>query len=123
MTATIFFAVRNGYVYMLWMCVSIWLEGGHFTLFPTVCGKMFGIHGPAVYSIGFITFGVSSLSGIFVVKVLLGEVIGYFGVFMICLALEICALVITWMWFDETPLKPRMRTIAPYTRNSKETDD
>ena len=75
---------------------------------------MFGIHGPAVYSIGFITFGVSSLSGIFVVKVLLGEVIGYFGVFMICLALEIGALVITWMWFDETPLKPRMRTIAPY---------
>jgi len=32
-TGTIYFAVNNGYVYMLWMCMSIWLEGGHFTLF------------------------------------------------------------------------------------------
>jgi len=88
------------------MCVSIWLEGGHFTLFPTVCGKLFGAHGPAVYSIGFATFGISSLLGIFVVKVLLGSVINYIGVFIICVAMAVGALIINWTLFKEEPMKP-----------------
>lgn len=117
-TGTIYFAVNNGYWYMLWMCLSIWLEGGHFTLFPTVCGKLFGIHGPSVYAIGFVTFGFSSLSGILMEKVILGYV-GYLGVFLICLAMQVVALIMCWTMFDEVPMKADMLKL----RSSSDEDE
>jgi hypothetical protein len=99
-TGTIYFAVNNEYTYLIWMCVSIWLEGGHFTLFPTVCGKLFGVHGPTTYSIGFFCFGSAALSGIFMEKVILRDVQKNFYIFIIiCLAMQITALVLNWTLF------------------------
>lgn len=104
-SGTIYWAVRHRWWYLFWMCFSYWLEGGHFTLMPTVCGKLFGQHGPFVFSIGFICFGISSLSTVFVVKVLLGNIINYIGVFIICLCFQVVSFVLLWTMFDETPLQ------------------
>ena len=98
-TATIYWAVRVHWLYMIWVALSIFLEGGHFTLMPAVCGKVFGNQASQVFSIAFISFGIASLTGVFVVKVLLNKIIGYLGLFIICLVFQVIALALLWLLF------------------------
>jgi len=86
-TATMIFSVKTQATYFMSICLTLWLEGGHFTLFPTVCAKLFKNQGPTLYSLGFATFGLSCLTSILIVKVFLDKLVGYFGVFMICLGM------------------------------------
>ena len=58
-----------------------------------------------MFSIAFMSFGVASLSGVFVVKVLLGKVIGYLGFFIICFVFEAIGLAILWILFREVPIE------------------
>lgn len=85
--ATMVFAVKTKGTYFVAICLTLWLEGGHFTIFPTICAKLFGPQGAALYSIGFCTFGLSCLTSILIVKVFLDKIVDYFGVFMICLGM------------------------------------
>ena len=81
------YSVKSKGTYFVSICLTLWLEGGHFTIFPTMCAKLFGSQGPALYSIGFMTFGCSCLTSILIVKVFLNKIVGYFGVFMICICM------------------------------------
>ena len=62
---------------MIWVMVSYFCLGGHFTIFPTAAGYIFGNElGPKVYAIIFTGFGTTSLMGFFIAKFAL-PIIGY----------------------------------------------
>lgn len=104
---TIYWAVNYKWLYLVFCCLSMTLEGGHFTLMPIIYGRLFKNQGTMMFTIGFACFGFSSLMGIFVVKFLLDVVIGYLGIFLICAALQAGALAILWIFFSEVPLEPK----------------
>jgi len=54
---------------MVIACISIFCEGGHFVLLPAHCAKVFGSsqRGIKAFSLIFSCFGLSSLSGSFLV--------------------------------------------------------
>ena len=39
----------NKTLYMIWICLTIFCEGGHFSLIPTVVPKLFGAQAPRIY--------------------------------------------------------------------------
>ena len=46
-------------LYLIWVSMIVWAEGGHFSLVPTICAKLFGKHAPIVYGVAF-SFGAIS---------------------------------------------------------------
>ncbi len=38
LSATIYFTRHQKYVYLIFVCLSQACEGGHFSMFPTICG-------------------------------------------------------------------------------------
>lgn len=39
---TIYFAAQNPTLYTIWICLSWSCEGGHFSIFPPLSGKLYG---------------------------------------------------------------------------------
>jgi len=101
---TINWSVRNRYSYLVSICLTIWIEGGHFTTLPTVCGKLYGMKGTQVFTIIFWSFGLSSMSGVFVVKVLLHRVFGFSTMFFIWAGMTAISLIILLTFFREDSL-------------------
>lgn len=54
-------AVQNEGTYLLWVSLTYWIEGGHFTLIPAIYKKIFGDEGARVFGIGFSFLGIASL--------------------------------------------------------------
>lgn len=40
---TVFLIHENPTLYVIWICLVFTVEGGHFSMFPALCGKVFGI--------------------------------------------------------------------------------
>ena len=98
---TLNWSVKNKYSYLISIWLTIWIEGGHFTILPTVLGKIYGSIGSTVFTVVFFTFGVSWLSGVLVSKVLLHQVIEYFGLFIICSVMTLISLIILLVFFKD----------------------
>lgn len=68
-------AISESYVcYFIWICVLIWLEGGHFVLLPTITAKLFPDHRAAVYSYAFSLNGMANLLAIILIRFTLASV-------------------------------------------------
>lgn len=90
-------------LFMIWVAIAFWVEGGHFTLAPTVYKKLFGAEGTRVFGFGFTFVGLASILKLMTMKALL-ESIGFDGIIRAYGALTILALVILLTFFDEKVL-------------------
>lgn len=60
---------ENEYLYPLWISLSFLCEGGHFSMFPTVTAKIFGIQfGGQIFTIMFFFISLSSTTGFVLVN-------------------------------------------------------
>jgi hypothetical protein len=53
-------AVQNEGTYLIWVAITYWCEGGHFTLAPAIYKKIFGDEGSRVFGLGFTFLGFAS---------------------------------------------------------------
>lgn len=114
--STLYWSVRSKPAYLISVCLLIWCEGGHFTTLPTIVGSLFGQTGSQVFPILFINFGLSSMSGVFVAKVLLNNVLGYLAIYLILSGMCLISLVLLWTLFSDEPLK--LQTEQDYDTDS-----
>lgn len=63
---------------MVWVALTFYCEGGHFTLVPAIYKKLFGDEGSRIFACGFSFIGIASLIMILMVE-LLFEQIGFDG--------------------------------------------
>lgn len=92
--------VHSETLFLIWTAVAFWVEGGHFTLAPTVYKKLFGKEGTRVFGFGFTFVGLASILKLMTMKALL-ESIGFDGLIRAYGALTILAGVILILFFDE----------------------
>ena len=87
-------------LYLIWVSMIVWAEGGHFSLVPTICAKLFGKHAPIVYGVAF-SFGATPqiLSSV-MVRFFLKD-IGYESFYYLGTALSMIALVLLLFVFEE----------------------
>ena len=57
---------------MIWILLSFLFYGGHFSIFPTVTAKLYGVQtGSKVYSIVFTGFACTTIIGVVLSKVII----------------------------------------------------
>ena len=60
-SSTIFFIRESAPIYVTWIALSFLCEGGHFSCFPTVSAKIFGLkNGATIFTICFIAVPIAS---------------------------------------------------------------
>ena len=101
LATSMYWSVNSRAAYMTVVCLTIWVQGGHFTTLPTVCGYIFGDKGSMIFTILFINFGAASMTGILVVKVILTKVVGYLGVFIICAIMTGISFLLLYLLLKE----------------------
>jgi MFS family permease len=88
-------------VYFVWICLILACEGGHFSLFPTVTLKQFGIKlGGFVYPYVYFAFVISNFIQFFIVLGLL-DVIEYKNVFWIYAGLTFLAGILNFFFKEK----------------------
>ena len=102
-TSAIYWSSQSRASYMICVWLTIWIQGGHFTILPTICVKLYEERGSQVFTMLFSSFGCASMTGILIVLVLLDKVISYLSVFIICAALTFVSLVLLVAFFKEEP--------------------
>lgn len=108
-STVLYWSARNRIAYLICVSLTIWIEGGHFTTLPTVCGFLYDAKGSQVFTIVFLAFGVSSMTGVFFAKVLLEKVFSYLTIFLICAAMSAVSLILLHTMFKEESYKPHDR--------------
>ena len=66
--STIEFAVQSRTTFMIWICMMLFTEGGHFTIMPTVMRTIYGDSATAIYGIIFSFTGLANIMIMFIVK-------------------------------------------------------
>ena len=99
---TIQLAVSSQTMYIVWVCLMMFTEGGHFTIIPSAIKQIFGEGATSVYGCIFTYTGVSSLMMIFVVNSHFGE--NYDQVFIFSALLSFVALIMLIFFFKEEKL-------------------
>lgn len=96
------FSVHHKWFYLVTVMMSMMCEGAMAAVLPTVTLSTFGTkRGKSVYSFMFSAFGVQALIGGIIVGTLQYK-IGYYGFFLICLALTTIAGILTYNFDEET---------------------
>ncbi len=106
LSASIYFTSSDNLkiMYLFWVGLSLSCEGGHFSIFPTVSGQVFGLKvGPKAYAILFVSIGLSSLTTAFLNQYLRKE-IGYFAFFMIGCGLTVVSLILLLFFNEKRPM-------------------
>lgn len=80
--------------------MTYFCEGGHFTLVPTICRKLYGKEGSRVFGWAFSFIGMASLISIGMLE-LFFDVIGYDGFLLLYGGFCIGALVLLLFVFQE----------------------
>jgi hypothetical protein len=88
------------YLFMLWVALSFWTEGGHFTVIPAVYKKMFGDQGSRVFGFGFSFIGIASLVKIVSLELWLNK-IGFEGFLLVYAIFCMVSLAILQLSFEE----------------------
>jgi hypothetical protein len=93
-------AASNKWWYALWVCLSVWCEAGHFTIFPNVLKKIYGDIAASLYGVFMSFTGALSLLMIGLLASRLGTMYVWF--FEICAIFNVISLAILIFVFDET---------------------
>ena len=87
-------------LFLIWVSLTFYCEGGHFTLAPAIYKKLFGDEGSRVFAYGFSFIGFASLVMIVLVQVLF-EKIGFEGFNILFGCFNLIALMILINVFEE----------------------
>lgn len=98
--STFVFVSSNKPLFFIWVCIIIWCEGGHFTLVPTACAKLFGEHAAIVYGFAFSFGSIPQILSSIMVKFFLND-IGYEVFYYTSAALSVVSLLILIFVFEE----------------------
>ena len=91
--ATLRFISEYKSAYLIWICVALLCEGGHFVIFPPLCLKVFGPQvGSRVFSVVLLVIACANLTQ-FGINLRLRPVIGYDNEFFIFLGFS----VVSWL--------------------------
>lgn len=85
--------------YALWVWLSVWCEGGHFTLFPNILKIIYGKHATRMYGVLYSYCAVTSLLMIYLLQTDLGQAYIWFWVLGGCLS--IISLVELNLFFNQ----------------------
>ena len=85
--------------FLVWVCLMLFTEGGHFTLIPNVLKALFGETATQIYALIFTFTGLSALFMIGIVRSDFGH--NYEQVFKLSSMMSIIALVLLVVVFDE----------------------
>lgn len=99
MGLTMNYASESRTRFLLWVCLMLFTEGGHFTLIPNVLKSLFGSSATQIYSLIFTFTGLSALFMIAVVKSDFGH--NYEAVFKLSSLMSFFALFLLILFFDE----------------------
>jgi MFS family permease len=89
--------------YFFWVCLLIWLEGGHFVLLPTIMAKIFPETRAQIYSIAFSLNGMANLLAIILIRYFLVYV-GFAFFFYVGGVFSIISLLLLVFLFKEEPV-------------------
>ena len=103
---TLSFVNKSKGLFMTWICLCLFCEGGHFTLYPTMMAKIFGDYASMVYGIGMSFAGISSIFSSLLVKEFLKD-LHYKFFFYISGGLSIIALLILLTLFKDQKFQPK----------------
>ena len=90
--------------FFIWVCVLISCEGGHFTLLPTICAKLFGENAAYVYGFAFSFCGLANFISVLLIHFILNDV-GYATFFYMFGGFSFLSLLILTFFFKEEPVK------------------
>lgn len=94
MISTFSLIETSGAMFTIWFLVILACEGAHFSIFPTICSKMFGIdNGPKVYGLIALALNLGSLLQ-YILALFLQSTIHFAGLFYTYSVLAIMALLI-----------------------------
>lgn len=92
--------VESKGLFLTWVSLTYFCEGGHFTLAPAIYKKLFGDEGVRIFGWGFSFIGIASLLQIVMIEVLF-DFIGFNGILFIHGLLSLIALMILIFYFEE----------------------
>lgn len=102
-SSSIYFFRDNAGVYIAWVTLSYFCEGAHFSMFPVVAAKVFGIkNGGTIFTI--IYFAVPITATISLILSTYVNGIPKWAVYIVGAALTFINLILLYL-FDETPMK------------------
>lgn len=101
--STLVLVSKSKALYLIWVCMLVWAEGAHFSLVPTLCAKLFGVHAAMVYGIAFSFGAVAQIISSILVRFTLKS-IGYESFYYGSSVLSLLALIVLLAFFKETKI-------------------
>jgi len=100
---TFYFVASVDALFLIWVCILMSCEGGHFAIFPTLHAQIYGQQmGGKVFSIFFYCFGISSLTS-FVIQLYVVQELGYEPMFFILLGLSLVSFGMNLFFSEKSP--------------------
>lgn len=87
-------------LFLIWVSLTFYCEGGHFTLAPAIYKKLFGEEGSRVFACGFSFIGIASLVMIVMVELFFKR-IGFEGFIVMFGGFNLVALILLINVFEE----------------------
>jgi predicted MFS family arabinose efflux permease len=113
------FVNENKTLYAIWISLSYFFFGGHFSIFPTVTVRIFGNQtGPKVYALIYTGFAFATIIGVVLSKVIIPawKELGadaYTPIFYALAALTAIAIIIL-VFFKDTPIERKVTEKSSY---------
>lgn len=98
-------------LYLIWVLLSFATLGGHFSIFPTVCAKIYGpTTGGKIYSVIFTAFATATLSNWILSKQTSSKNIDYDVLFYILASMAAVAFIMAIFFKDQTKVQIKDKT-------------
>lgn len=104
---TLPFIHTQKWLYLIWISLSYFFYGGHYSIFPTVTAKLYGaVTGPKVYPIIFIGFALSTVIGVILAKVVIPKLSdrgagAYHPIFYVQGGLTIVSIILAFIFVEQ----------------------
>lgn len=95
------------YLFALWVWLSVWCEGGHFTLVPNVLKIIYGKQATQLYGLLFSYLGVCSIVMLLLLKSPLDEMYIWFWFLGGCMSIVALLILVTVFKQDKFERKER----------------
>mmetsp|Transcript_15888 Transcript_15888/g.17630 ORF Transcript_15888/g.17630 Transcript_15888/m.17630 type:complete len:202 (+) Transcript_15888:510-1115(+) len=107
-------------LYFIWVLVAFATLGGHFSIFPTVCAKIYGTKmGGKIYTVLFIAFATGTLINWILSRQTSRGNIGYETLFYILASLAVISLGLSIFFKDNTLVKKVNERVGKNTEDAK----
>lgn len=100
LACTMVFAINDQATYLIWICLALFCEGGHFTIVPNTVKKIFGDQATSLYGIILTYTGFASLTLIALLETELGQ--RYLLFYLLTGGCSLVALILLLIAFDES---------------------